>query len=264
MSSIMVWTRTSCAIWRAGGSERSLAIPSLALTTDLANLFDSQSESMGTLTVTVERWERPASLELLTPMARQASNRIPACAFVAGTVVAAQIRNMRSDSSSVASTGQHVRLPDVRYRGHAELQKARLANRAELLMEFCGDPSNTFISDVFARELQRDMGQPYTRSNWYHLYINGQYWGLFQTQEPIRSRVCGQLLRWFRIELRCLETRAGPYEIYATDGNDQAYRRLWQAAHAGFASNEDYLKVQGKNPDGTENPITNLCWMLIT
>ena len=27
------------------------------------------------------------------------------------------------------------------------------------------------------------MGQPYTRSRAYHLYLNGMYWGLYQTQE---------------------------------------------------------------------------------
>lgn len=27
------------------------------------------------------------------------------------------------------------------------------------------------------------MGQPYTRGRYYHLYLNGMYWGLFQTEE---------------------------------------------------------------------------------
>ncbi|NIN35705.1 MAG: hypothetical protein GTO60_11715, partial [Gammaproteobacteria bacterium] len=46
-----------------------------------------------------------------------------------------------------------------------------------------GSSQNTLIRDVFSRDVQRDMGQPYTRSRYYHLYINGHYWGIYQTQE---------------------------------------------------------------------------------
>jgi hypothetical protein len=46
-----------------------------------------------------------------------------------------------------------------------------------------GPEKNTFLRDEFCRDLQRDMGQHYTRSRYYHLYINGTYWGLYETQE---------------------------------------------------------------------------------
>ena len=42
---------------------------------------------------------------------------------------------------------------------------------------------DTFVTEVFSRDAQRDLGQPYTRSRYYNLFINGQYWGLYQTQE---------------------------------------------------------------------------------
>ena len=47
---------------------------------------------------------------------------------------------------------------------------------------------NTFLRDVFGRDTQRDLGQPYTRSRYYHLYINGLYWGLYMTQERAEAR----------------------------------------------------------------------------
>jgi hypothetical protein len=46
-----------------------------------------------------------------------------------------------------------------------------------------GSGKHTFLRDVFSRDTQRDMGRPYTRSRYYHLYLDGQYWGLFQTEE---------------------------------------------------------------------------------
>ena len=33
------------------------------------------------------------------------------------------------------------------------------------------------LRDVWSRDTQRDMGRPYTRSRYYHLYLNGLYWG---------------------------------------------------------------------------------------
>jgi hypothetical protein len=47
-------------------------------------------------------------------------------------------------------------------------------------------PYETFIRETFARDAQRDVGMPYTRSRYYHLYINGQYWGLYQTQDEAK------------------------------------------------------------------------------
>ena len=39
------------------------------------------------------------------------------------------------------------------------------------------------------------MGQPYTRSRHYHLYINGQYWGLYETEERPEASYAAVLLR---------------------------------------------------------------------
>ena len=45
-----------------------------------------------------------------------------------------------------------------------------------------------------------------------------------------------------------------PYTIHTTDGNLDAYNRLWQAASKGFATDAAYYQVQGLDPDGTPNP----------
>lgn len=45
------------------------------------------------------------------------------------------------------------------------------------------DPRCTFMRDQFNRDLQLAMGQSAARGYFCHLYINGQYWGLFNTCE---------------------------------------------------------------------------------
>ncbi len=51
-----------------------------------------------------------------------------------------------------------------------------------------------------------------------------------------------------------IKVEAGPYTINATDGNMDAWRRLYDLAIQGLTSNAAYFQVQGKNPDGTPNP----------
>ncbi|MFI4860828.1 MAG: CotH kinase family protein [Phycisphaerales bacterium JB063] len=50
-----------------------------------------------------------------------------------------------------------------------------------------GDNNNLreqlYVRDLWFRESQLAMGQPAARGNWAHLYINGQYWGLYHPSE---------------------------------------------------------------------------------
>lgn len=50
-----------------------------------------------------------------------------------------------------------------------------------------GDDSNLreqlYVRDLWFRETQAAMGHPSARGNWAHLYINGQYWGLYHPSE---------------------------------------------------------------------------------
>ncbi|MEP0841744.1 MAG: lamin tail domain-containing protein, partial [Phycisphaerae bacterium] len=119
---------------------------------------------------------------------------------------------------------------------------------------FNGDSRMTMSRDVFTRDNQGAMGQPYTRSRFYHLYINGQYWGIYQTEERPEADFAASYFGGRPEDYDVVKVEAGPYTINATDGDTNAWYRVYQAAQAGFASNEAYFKVQGLNPDGTPNP----------
>jgi len=116
---------------------------------------------------------------------------------------------------------------------------------------------NTMLREVFSRDLQGATGQPYTRSRYYHLYLNGQYWGVFQTQERSEARYAASYFGGSSEDYDVAKVDSGPgmsYTIYTTDGTMDAYNRLWDAARKGFAANAAYYNVQGLNPDGTRNP----------
>lgn len=112
-----------------------------------------------------------------------------------------------------------------------------------------GQGQNTFIRDTWSRDLQGEMGHQYTRGRWYHLYLNGIYWGMTQTDE--------------RAEANYAEIYFGDnefdYDVVksfgdVTDGNTAAYQRLYNKWVAGFSSNASYYETQGLNTNGTVNP----------
>jgi len=119
-----------------------------------------------------------------------------------------------------------------------------------------GYNTNTMVREVFSRDSQRDLGQPYTRSRYYHLYLNGMYWGLYQTQERSEARYAesyfgGDVDDYDVVKVN---TEDYTYRIEATDGNLDKWRKIWNLAQAGFESDEDYYKLEGRNEYGEKIP----------
>src|SRR5690606_36476853 len=116
--------------------------------------------------------------------------------------------------------------------------------------------------DVFSRDVQREMGQPYTRSRYYHVYINGQYWGIYQSQERAEADYAETYFGGAAEEYDTIKSAgsSGNYQVEATDGTLDAWRELWDLANEiAYAPDQNtayslFMKAQGKNPDGTRNP----------
>ena len=234
-----------------------LAIPSFSLVTDPANLFDSQTG----IYVNAERygrdWERPASVELIHPDGTE------------GFQINAGLR-IRGGYSRIDANPKHAfRLffrteygaPRLEYplfgpEGVDEFENMDLRTSQNYSWAYDGDSRNTFLRDIFSRDTQRDMGQPYTRSGYCHLYLNGQYWGLFQTQERPEASYAESYFGGNKDDYDVVKAagRNAGYTIEATDGTLDNYRLLWEAATQGFDNDERYYQIQGINPDGTANP----------
>jgi hypothetical protein len=114
------------------------------------------------------------------------------------------------------------------------------------------------LREVFGRDLQRDLGDPYTRSRYYHLYLNGQYWGIFQTQERVEENYAANYYGGQPEDYDILKHGLNdgiPTEI--NEGNDVAWRQLFNLAQAladnPAANANNYYAMQGLNPDGTRN-----------
>ena len=238
-----------------------LAIPSISLVTDLANLFDPQKGIYVNALNLGPTWERPVSVELIYPDGKD------------GFQIDAGLR-IRGGYSRADGNPKHAfRLffdaqygaPRLQYplfdeEGVGEFEAVDLRTSQNYSWSYEGGNSNshdTFVREVFSRDTQRDMGQPYTRSRYYHLYLDGQYWGLFQTQERPEASFAASYFGGDKEDYDVIKSRGGGgegYDIEATDGTLDAWRQLWEAAGSGFDNDNTYYRVQGLNPDGTRNP----------
>ena len=240
------------------------AAPSVCMTTDIGNLVNPttgiyvQPGQHGLL------WERPCSLEYI--------NQAGTSEFQIDCGV-----RMRGGASRTATNAKHafhlyfrnsLYDGDLKYRlfgtGGASAF-SQIDMRCEQNNSWSKDNSsqNALLREEWSRSTQRDMGQPYARDGYFHLYINGIYWGIFNWEERTESAF-GET--YFGGEKDNFDTvksagSSGGYNTEMTDGNFQAWRSLYDQCVAlkndtGTEASRTarYQQMRGLNANGTPNP----------
>jgi hypothetical protein len=134
-------------------------------------------------------------------------------------------------------------------------QKLDVRTAENYSWSFGGDPSNTMIQDGFERQSQGDMGSLYSHSLWVNLYLDGQYWGIYQIEERPEADFASTYLGGDANNYDVVKTETGPYTIFATNGNLNAYQNLWQyVTTENLVDNSAYYFIQGKDANGVDDP----------
>lgn len=243
----------------SGQMEASLLdVPAISLVTGNADMFDPATGIYVNAWARGEIWERQCSVELINPDQSE------------GFQVNAGVR-IRGGASRGGDNPKHafrlffrkeygpgkLHFPLFGDEGAPEFDKVDLRTAQNYSWSKDGDSHNTFLRDIFSRDMQRAMGQPYTRGRYYHLYLNGMYWGLYQTEERPEANYAESYFGDNEDDYDVIKVAAGawPYYNEATDGTMASWLDLWYRCSKGFTSNADYFALEGKDQNG--KPVKN-------
>ncbi|HEY0457193.1 MAG TPA: lamin tail domain-containing protein, partial [Verrucomicrobiae bacterium] len=258
-----------------------LALPSYCIVMDLNDLFNpSTTPSIGGIYANPRgdtiAWEKPGSLELIYPdngggfqancgiRVRGGYSRDPSNPKHGFRIF------FRSDYG-LSSLNYPVAGPNAT----DTFQKFDLRTFENYSWSFGGDKAN-FIAmrDVWNRDTQAAMGSPTSHGDYFHLYLNGEYWGIYNIDERPEANFGASYFGGDAADYDTIKVAPEDgYVIGPTDGDFGAWTRLWMIAtngtvsanpYPGFsgngvtnglASDAAYEKIQGHNPDGTPNPL---------
>jgi hypothetical protein len=230
-------------------------IPSISLSTDLGNLFDETEGIYVNASAKGEEWERECSIELINPNGEK------------GFQVNAGVRIRGGNSAKNSNNPKHafrlffrdeygnskLEYPLFGKEGASEFDCIDLRCEQNYSWSMDGSPNNTMIKDIYCRSMQGMMGQPYARGFQFHLYINGMYWGIYQTDERPESSFAATYLGGDKEDYDVVKVNTIPWPYYneVTDGTMDSWESLWNLCQKGFETNEKYFKLEGKNAEGT-------------
>ena len=234
-----------------------LDIPTISIVTDLSNLFD---RSQGIYVNARERgksWERPCSIELINPDGSEGFYENAGLRIRGGYSRHPQFPKHAFRLFFREEYGtDKLRYPLFESEGVSEFDKVDLRCAQNYAWSNGLGEHNTFVREVFARDTQGAMGQPYTRSRYYHLFLNGMYWGLYQTQERAEARFASSYLGGSKEDYDVVKVNTDfyQYEIEATDGTTESWQEIWGMTQFGLSQNANYFKLEGKNSSGVPIP----------
>lgn len=232
------------------------AIPSISIVTDLENLFDPQDGIWVNAGARGRQTEKPASVELIND---DADSR-------GGFQINCGIR-LRGGFSRWAGNPKHalklyfrdsygggvLKYPIVGPEGAESFEEINLRTSQNHSWSLEGSENNTFLREETARDLQGAMGHPHSRARNFHLYLNGQYWGVYNTDERPEASFAAAYMGGNKEDYDVVKAdQDNDYSTGVTDGNLDAWSQLFAKtkAHALNPSNANYFALQGRASDG--------------
>ena len=250
-------------------------VRTVSLVIDPRHLFDQSSGIYVNASGNGRDWERPLQVEQINPTDASDEFNVPAGirirgAYSRGSGYPKHSFRLFFRSEYGMGTLKHAMFGDE---GADEFEKIDF--RTEQNYSWANGGSwETFVHEVFARDSQRDMGESYNRSRYYHLFINGVYWGLYQTEERVSQSYAESYNGGTEDSYDVVRTSTPGYNTGVVEGESEAWENLWRiTTQQGYGENypNNYNRVRGLDADGNRDstlPVylneTNLITYLIT
>ena len=239
--------------------------PTICMTTDVGNLVNAATGIYVNPGQHSLFWERPFSVEYLN---------------TAGTSefqinCGARIRGGYSRSTNNPKHAFHLYFRGSLYDGGLNYKifgNAGSSSYSQIDMRcsennswsFEGSGQNSLLREEWGRVTQSDMGQPGSHTGYFHLYINGIYWGIYNWDERPEADFAAAYLGANKDTTDVLKSAGASgnpsYTTETTDGTFAAWNSLYSQAIAlkndtGIESGRTakYMQMRGLNPDGTPN-----------
>ncbi len=205
-----------------------LSLPSISIVTDVDNLMHPNIGIYVNAEEKGRAWERPASIELIDP-----DNAEPGFTIDAGIRIRGGFS--RRDQNPKHPFRLYFRgsydgdlnypLFDQEGVDNFERMDLRSPNNYSWAQ---GDGRNTFLREVWSRDTQAALGHAYTRSRYYHLFINGQYWGVNMTQERVTKQYGKSYFGGSNGDYDVVKhNRQNGYRYEASEGFNEAWNEIW-------------------------------------
>ncbi|MEC7922650.1 MAG: CotH kinase family protein, partial [Planctomycetota bacterium] len=198
------------------------AIPSVSLVVDPQGLFSSETGIYSNAIRQGRENERPGSFELLP------AEGIPGFDINCGV-------RIRGGFSRTAENPKHafrlffrklygkgkLKYPFFGPAASQEFDNVDMRCSQNYSWNMGGDSKGLFLRDQFSRDLQLALGRPAARGDYYHLYLNGQYWGLYNSCERPEASFAASYFGGVKEDYDVVKVDSGrgqSYTITATDG----------------------------------------------
>ncbi|QJE95481.1 CotH kinase family protein [Luteolibacter luteus] len=233
-------------------------IPSISIVTDQGNLTDANNGIYVNASLKGDLWECPASVEYL-PADGGASFHVNAGLRIRGGA-------SRGDGYPKHSLRLHFRgeygasslnFPIHGEGGADEFDTLDLRTEQNYHYANSNGSQNTAVREVFCRDLIGAMGEPTTRSRYVNLYLNGQYWGLYQTEERAQEDFGASYFGGRPEDYDVIQTSNHPNFTYElSSGQIDAWQTMWMMARAHQANptNANYFALMGRDANGQRIP----------
>ncbi len=266
-SQVLRYGMTLGNVTAAGGTLQSIkdalsAAPTICMTTDLPNLFDANSGIYANADKHGLFWERPVTIEYLN--AAGGSEFHIDCG--------ARVRGGFSRSPNNPKHAFHLYFRNSLYGGKLNYRlfgSAGTSTFSQIDMRceenyswsFGNDPQNSLMREEWSRVSSGDMGLPYARTGYFHVYINGIYWGIYNWEERTEADFGASYLGGVKANIDTVKSAGSPsYDTEMTDGNFAAWQSLYKQAIAlkndvGAESSRTakYMNMRGLGTNGLPN-----------
>ena len=221
------------------------SLPAVSIVTDLDNLFHPDLGIYVNAQNKGRYWERPASVELIDPEGLE-----PGFSIDAGIRVRGGFSRIASNPKHAfrlffrGSYGGDLDYPLFGDEGTDSFEKVDLRTPQNYSWSFRGDNRNTFLREVWSRDTQKAMNHIYTKSRYYHLFINGIYWGVYMSQERVSKEFASTYFGAAEGNYDVVKhNRSDDYRYEATDGTNNAWNTLWNYISDQTINSAEYAAI---------------------